>query len=316
MTILVTGCAGFIGFHVTAALLSKGQKVVGIDNLCPYYDVSLKEARLSQLQGDFTLYRLDLQDQAGVQRVIDQHQDITSVIHLAAQAGVRYSLENPYSYVSNNIMAFVVLLEAVRSLPIRKFLYASSSSVYGANTKKPFSVNDAVDQPLSLYAATKRADELIAHAYHGLYQMPLVGLRFFTVYGPFGRPDMSAFIFTKALYEGRPLPIFNQGKMRRNFTYIDDIVKGVLECLSVPFTSPALYNLGNNRSEALLDFVHLLEEYTGRQAVMDLQPLQKGDVPETIADLEESERDFGFKPTTDIREGLKKFVDWYKEFYA
>lgn len=326
MSVLVTGAAGFIGFHVARALLDRGDKVVGIDNLNDYYDVSLKEARLKELAGadGFCFERIDIADRAAVADVIARHSEIDRIVHLAAQAGVRYSLINPYSYVRSNVEGHVVLLEACRQLPrLSHFVYASSSSVYGANKQLPFSVEDRVDTPLSLYAATKKAMEEISHAYAHIHRMPLTGLRFFTVYGPWGRPDMAAFIFACKIVAGEPIPVFNRGDMRRDFTYIDDIVAGVVACLDrVPDVtsegSPPwkVYNLGNHRSEHLRDYISEIEKALGRKAELELLPMQPGDVKETFADIEASQRDFGFEPKTPISVGVPRFIRWFKEYYG
>ena len=323
MTVVVTGAAGFIGFHVCRALLQRGERVVGIDNLNDYYDVRLKEARLRQIADEpgFTLHRLDVADRLAINDLFGHVQDLTGVVHLAAQAGVRYSLENPYAYADSNILGQIVVIEAARRVPtLQHLVYASSSSVYGGNTKLPFSTDDPVDQPVSIYAASKRAAELISHAYSHLYGMAMTGLRFFTVYGPWGRPDMAAYLFAEAIVNGRPLRVFNHGNMRRDFTYIDDIVAGVLAALDRP---PAprhdgpphvVYNLGNHRSESLLDFIATLEQALGRSAEKTLEPMQPGDVPATYADIEASRRDLGFSPSTPIAIGIPRFVEWYQAY--
>jgi len=325
MTVLVTGAAGFIGYHVSAALLARGESVIGIDSLNDYYDVSLKEARIAQLasNGNFQFHRLNISHKGAVLSLAATHEHITRIVHLAAQAGVRYSLQNPYAYVEANVMGHLVMLEAARLLPnLQHFVYASSSSVYGGNTKIPFSVEDPVEKPISLYAATKRADELMSWTYAHLYGLPCTGLRFFTVYGPWGRPDMAAYIFTRQILAGEPIRIFNNGNMRRDFTYIDDIVAGVLGVLDKPprkeedAPSARLYNLGNSRAENLMDFVAVLEEALGKKAEYDFQPMQPGDVAETFADIEASTRDFGFSPKTSIREGIPRFVEWYRSYHG
>jgi UDP-glucuronate 4-epimerase len=321
-TILVTGAAGFIGSSVSHALLARGDEVIGIDNLNDYYDVTLKEARLARLtsQAGFSFRKLDVSDQAGMRRLADDFPKIDGIIHLAAQAGVRYSLINPYSYVTANVMGQVVMLELARKLRgLKHFVYASSSSVYGGNTKTPFSVDDPVEKPISLYAATKRTDELFGYTYAHLFGIPMTGLRFFTVYGPWGRPDMAAFLFTKAIVAGEPIKVFNHGKMWRDFTYIDDIVNGVLRALDRPAqgTPPCrLYNLGNNRVEKLTDYIATIEESLQRKAIMRMEPLQPGDVPRTSADIEASRSELGFEPTTPISIGIPKFVAWFKEYYG
>ena len=319
--ILVTGAAGFIGAAVSALLLARGEQVLGIDNLNDYYDASLKQARLEQLTGQagFAFRRLDISDRDGVLALGKEFPAITGIVHLAAQAGVRYSLQNPFAYVQSNLMGQVVMLELARALPgCGHFVYASSSSVYGGSDKASFSVDDPADRPMSLYAATKRADELFGHTYAHLFGIPMTGLRFFTVYGPWGRPDMAAFLFTRAILAGEPIKVFNHGEMWRDFTFIDDIADGVIRALDRP-TSGApphkIYNLGNSRVEKLTDFIAVLEQALGRKAVLDMQPMQPGDVPRTSADIEASRRDLGFDPDTPISIGLPRFVDWYRQFY-
>lgn len=320
MSVLVTGIAGFIGFHVARALLDRGETVIGIDNLNDYYDPALKNARLAAL-GDhrhLVFYQSDIADREAVAAIFAQHRDIDRIMHLAAQAGVRYSLENPHSYVQANIAGHLVLLEEARRLPVLDhFVYASSSSVYGGNDDLPFAVEDRVDKPVSLYAATKRSGELISHCYAGLYGMKLTGLRYFTVYGPWGRPDMAAYIFTKAISNGQPIPVFNHGRMQRDFTYIDDIVRGSLAALDRPPAEPTarLYNLGNHRAEKLTDFIAELENALGRKAEIELLPMQKGDVEATYADITASRRDLDFDPITPISEGVPRFVTWYKHYH-
>ncbi len=316
MTIVVTGAAGFIGYHVCMALLERGEEIIGADNINDYYDVSLKEARLSMLKKkkNFSFKKLNITDQEALDNAIPQ--DTTKVIHLAAQPGVRYSLENPRAYIDANIIGHFLMLEAVKNLPkFEHLVYASSSSVYGGNTKLPFSLDDRVDQPVSLYAATKRANELISHTYSHLYDMPQTGLRFFTVYGPWGRPDMAYFSFTKAIIEGKPIKVFNHGDMQRDFTYIDDIVDGVISALDNP-SKYRLYNLGNNKSESLLHFISVIENAVGKKAIIDLQPMQPGDVKSTYADITEAQKDLGFSPTILIDEGIPKFVEWYSKYYG
>jgi len=323
MSVLVTGAAGFIGYHVCNTLLSQGEVVVGVDNLNSYYDVSLKEARRNRLadQSGFSFYKADIADREAMGDVLARHGDITRIIHLAAQAGVRYSLENPAAYVETNIVGQLVLLELCRHMDrLDHFVYASSSSVYGGNTKLPFAVGDPTDTPVSLYAATKKADELMSHCYSHLFQIPATGLRFFTVYGPWGRPDMAAYIFAKAISEGRPIPVFNHGDMRRDFTYIDDIVAGILAVAGGPPTAAGgaphkVYNIGNNQSEPLLKFIKLLEASLGRKAELDLQPMQPGDVKETYADIEAIKQDFGYAPKTSIDKGIPQFINWFKEYH-
>jgi UDP-glucuronate 4-epimerase len=322
MTVLVTGAAGFIGAAVSQALLARGQRVVGLDNLNDYYDVRLKQARLAGLDGQpgFTFVRMDISDRDAVLALVEANPDIDGVVHLAAQAGVRYSLIDPYRYIQSNVMGQVVMLEAARSLKqLKHFVYASSSSVYGGNTEMPFSVGQPVEKPNSLYAATKRADELIAYTYAHLYQLPSTGLRFFTVYGPWGRPDMAPMLFTKAILAGDPISVFNHGEMWRDFTFIDDIVDGVLRALDRPSSDApphTLYNLGNHKSEKLLDFIAVLEGALGRKAQMRLAPMQPGDVAATYADIEASRQALGFEPSTPISVGLPRFVDWYRDYYG
>jgi UDP-glucuronate 4-epimerase len=321
MSILLTGAAGFIGFHVAKALLDRGERVVGLDNLNDYYDVRLKEARLAVLSAypSFVFAKLDVADREGVFELISSHQDLRSVIHLAAQAGVRYSLENPYAYVDANVMGTLVMLEAARRIErLTAITYASSSSVYGANRKQPFAVEDRVDEPVSLYAATKRSCELLARTYSHLHGLPATGLRFFTVYGPWGRPDMAAYLFTTAILAGRPIKVFNEGRMARDFTYIDDIVAGTVAAHDHPPVDEVphrVYNLGNHRPERLLDFIAVLERLLGRTATKELLPIQPGDVPESFADIEASRRDLGFEPQTTIEVGLARFVEWYKHYH-
>jgi len=320
MSILITGAAGFIGFHVTKALLDRGDRVVGIDNLNDYYDVRLKEARLALLSAypGFLFAKLDVADRDGVFALVERHKDLRSVIHLAAQAGVRYSLENPYAYIDSNVMGTLVVLEAARRIDgLTAITYASSSSVYGANQKQPFSVDDWVDDPVSLYAATKRSCELLARTYGHLYGLPATGLRFFTVYGPWGRPDMAAYLFTRAILADQPIRVFNEGRMARDFTYIDDIVAGTLAAHDRPPANGAhqIYNLGNHHPEQLLDFIAVLERLLGRTATKEFLPLQPGDVPESFADIEASRRDLGFDPRTTIEVGLARFVEWYRQYH-
>jgi UDP-glucuronate 4-epimerase len=320
--ILVTGAAGFIGCHVAHALLARGEAVLGIDNLNDYYDVSLKQARLSRLESEkqFAFRKLAISDKDGMLGLARDFPAIDRIIHLAAQPGVRYSLVNPYAYVQANVMGHLVMLEVARNISgLRHFVYASSSSVYGGNSKLPFSIDDPVEQPNSLYAATKRADELIAHTYAHLYGIASTGLRFFTVYGPWGRPDMAPMIFARAIIAGEPIKVFNHGEMWRDFTYIDDIVAGVVRALDRPATgSPPhkVYNLGNHKSEKLTDYIAALEQALQRKAIVQLEPMQPGDVQSTYADIDASRRDLGFEPTTPISMGVPKFVEWYKNFYG
>lgn len=324
MTILVTGAAGFIGFHTCLRLLARGETVVGVDNMNAYYDPALKEARLAQLldHPGFTFRRADIGDRAAMAAVAAAHPDITSYINLAAQAGVRHSLKAPHDYTHSNIEGHLVMLELARANDkCQHFVYASSSSVYGANTKLPFSVEDRVDQPISLYAATKRAGELMSHCYSHLYRIPTTGLRFFTVYGPWGRPDMAAYLFAKAILDGQPITIFNNGDMRRDFTFVDDIVSGIVGVHDNPMaddgTAPParVYNIGNNRSERLMDFVGLVESNLGIKAEYKFEPMQPGDVKETYADIDAIARDVGYAPTTPISVGVPKFIEWFKKYH-
>jgi len=333
-TVLVTGAAGFIGYHVADRLLAAGTPVVGLDNLNDYYDPTLKAARLARLGGrpGFRFVKLDLSDRQGITELFTTER-FDRVIHLAAQAGVRYSLTNPHAYADSNLVGFLHILEGCRHTNVAHLTYASSSSVYGANTTMPFSVHDNVDHPLSLYAATKKANELMAHTYSHLYGLPTTGLRFFTVYGPWGRPDMAMFLFTKAILAGRPIDVFNHGQMRRDFTYIDDIVEGVLRVSERtatpdpawqgetpdPGTSRApyrIYNIGNNQPVELMDVIATLERELGQTAVKNMLPMQPGDVPATYADIDDLARDVGFRPATPIAEGLRRFVAWYRQFYG
>jgi UDP-glucuronate 4-epimerase len=330
MALLVTGVAGFIGSSVAAALLDRGEQVVGIDNLNDYYDPALKRARIERIgaaHGNaFTFEKVDFSDQPALEAFAAPHR-FNRIVHLGAQAGVRYSLINPLAYVRSNLMGQIKMLELARHREIEHFVYASSSSVYGGNETLPFRVEDRVDHPISLYAATKKADELMGESYAHLYRLPMTGLRFFTVYGPWGRPDMAMWIFTKALYEGQPLTIFNGGDMRRDFTFIDDIVRGVLACIDGPpadngdvkaggSKSPhAIYNIGNHRSEELMRMVGLLEQATGKTAALNFQSMQPGDVKDTFADISAIQRDHGFEPSTTIDEGVPRFVDWFKKYH-
>ena len=318
--ILVTGAAGFIGYHVTQHLLAEGEEVLGIDNLNSYYDPALKQARLDRLlsHNRFRFRKIDVSEPEAILPLMDL--EIEAIVHLAAQAGVRYSLENPFAYVQSNVMGQVAMLELARRIRgLKNFVYASSSSVYGANSKVPFDIKDDVEQPQSLYAATKRADELIAYTYAHLYGLACTGLRFFTVYGPLGRPDMAYYSFTRAIIEGKPIRIFNHGQMWRDFTYIDDIVQGTVRALRRPATGEpphAVYNLGNCKPQKLTDFVAVLEEKLGLKASLIFAPMQAGDVTHTFADIEASRRDLGFEPVTPIEAGLKHFVGWYKGYHA
>lgn len=321
MTVLLTGAAGFIGAHVARVLLARGEQVTAIDNLNSYYDRSLKEARLAWI-GKSAAFRFTEGDiaQPGALDAACAHEPVDRIVHLAAQAGVRYSLENPMAYAHANMTGHLAVLEFARSLSgLKHLVYASSSSVYGANTKLPFSETDRVDHPVSLYAATKKADELMSEVYSHLYGIKQTGLRFFTVYGPWGRPDMAYWTFTKALFERTPIRVFNHGAMKRDFTYIDDIVEGVVGCLDQPpeaLAAHRIYNIGNNKPEALSEFIAILERLTGRAAITIFAPMQPGDVVETFADISAISRDIGFQPKTNLEEGLKKFVAWYRQYYA
>ena len=320
--ILVTGAAGFIGYHVSKELLSQGETVVGIDNVNGYYDRGLKQARIERLIGHerFTFQKMDIAHPETVLPLATKWPKVTGIVHLAAQAGVRYSIENPFAYVESNVMGQVTMLELARRFErLAHFVYASSSSVYGANSKVPFGIADEVTAPQSLYAATKRADELIASTYAHLYALPCTGLRFFTVYGPWGRPDMAYYSFTRAITNGTPIRIFNHGEMWRDFTYIDDIVQGTIRALRRPARGDpphALYNLGNCKPQKLTDFVAVLEQSIGRKAELIFEPMQPGDVPTTFADIEASRRDLGFEPLTPIEAGLPNFVNWYRDYHA
>ena len=320
-TILVTGAAGFIGYHVTERLLARGDTVVGIDNLNDYYDPRLKQARLDRLvHPRFTFERIELADRAAVEALFVRH-SFSRIVHLAARAGVRYSLTHPHAYVDSNVTGFLNLLEAVRARPVEHFVYASSSSVYGANTKLPFSVEDRVDHPVSLYAATKRANELMGFVYARTFGIPLTGLRFFTVYGPWGRPDMAAMIFTRAILAGEPIDVYNHGNLQRDFTYIDDIVSGVVAIVDrLPPAQDGIqhrvYNIGNHRPEPLMRFIEVLAAALGRKPQMNMLPMQPGDVHATYADTSALQAEYGWRPTTSIDEGLPRLVRWYREYYA
>ena len=324
MTVIVTGAAGFIGYHTARALLERGQPVIGVDNLNDYYDVRLKEARLKELETSkgFTFSRLDLAKPGAFEDLASKTNALRTVVHLAAQAGVRYSLDHPEPYVQTNVVGHLHVLEACRRAgTLDHLVYASSSSVYGANEDLPFSVEDRVDRPVSLYAATKRSAELISASYSHLYRIPQTGLRFFTVYGPWGRPDMSAYIFTKAIFDDQPVHVFNRGDMQRDFTYIDDIIAGVLAAVDRPpsddgATPPhRIYNLGNHRTEKLMRFIELIEAATGKKAKLKLDDMQPGDVKATYADIEASRRELGFDPQTSIEDGIPRFVDWYRRHH-
>jgi len=333
MRILVTGTAGFIGNTLAIKLLERGDEVVGIDNLNDYYDVTLKQARLARIarHPKFTELRIDLEDRNAIEQAFAQHKP-QRVVNLAAQAGVRYSIDNPHAYVESNVVGFLHILEGCRHHDVEHLVYASTSSVYGANTKMPFSVHHNVDHPMSLYAATKKANELMAHTYSSLYDLPTTGLRFFTVYGPWGRPDMALFKFTKAILEGKPIDVFNHGQHKRDFTYIDDIVKGVIRTMDKPATpNPQwhsdtpdsatsyapyrLYNIGNNQPVELMRYIEVLEDCLGKKAEKNMLPLQDGDVPATYADIDDLVRDVGFKPAMPIETGIANFVAWYRDYY-
>ena len=332
-TVLVTGTAGFIGFHLSKKLCSAGYQVIGIDNLNHYYDVNIKKSRLTILKEleSFTFEELDLVELEGLNRLFKKYQP-KYVVNLAAQAGVRYSLTNPQAYLESNLQGFLNILEACRHHQVAHLVYASSSSVYGANKSMPFSVHHNVDHPISLYAASKKSNELMAHTYSSLYNLPTTGLRFFTVYGPYGRPDMALFLFTKAIVEGKPIDVFNNGKMRRDFTYVDDIVESIARLVpkaaapnpqwsgmspdpATSFAPYKVFNIGNNKPVELLRFIEVIEERLGKKAVKNFLPLQDGDVPETYADVTDLINEINFKPETSIEEGVAKFVDWYKEYY-
>jgi UDP-glucuronate 4-epimerase len=336
MKILVTGTAGFIGFHVARSLVERGDEVIGLDRINDYYNLNLKFARLeaagisiediqynkliqSSISPNYTFVRMNLEDAYRVS-LLFQEQRFDAVIHLAAQAGVRYSIENPHAYIQSNILAFTNVLEACRTHPVKHLVYASSSSVYGANTKIPFSVEDNVDRPISLYAATKKSNELMAHTYSYLFDMPTTGLRFFTVYGPWGRPDMAYFLFTEAILKGKPIKVFNYGKMARDFTYIDDIVEGVIKVLDRPphqdLKPPyRLYNIGNNAPVPLMDFITAIEEALGITAKKEFLPMEPSDVEQTYADVQSLIDEFGYQPNTSVKEGISHFIKWYKDFY-
>jgi UDP-glucuronate 4-epimerase len=332
-SILITGTAGFIGFHLAKQAIHAGYSVTGIDNLNDYYDVSLKDARLAQLRKSpgFVFHQIDLTDKRTLNQLFAEN-NFSCVINLAAQAGVRYSLINPHAYLESNLHGFLNILEACRHNKTGHLIYASSSSVYGANKKMPFSVHHNVDHPISLYAASKKANELMAHTYSSLYNLPTTGLRFFTVYGPLGRPDMALFLFTKAILEGKPIDVYNHGKMKRDFTYVDDIVEAIIRLIrktpkpdpewsgmnpdpSSSFAPYRVYNIGNNKPVELLRFIEIIEEKTGKKAIRNFMPIQDGDVPETYADVEDLMREVDFKPSTPIEEGVGNFVDWFRDYY-
>jgi UDP-glucuronate 4-epimerase len=333
VTVLLTGAAGFIGFHTARALLARGDEVVGVDNLNAYYDPGLKHGRLALLEREagFRFSKIDIADRDAMQALF-AGQRFDSVVHLAAQAGVRYSISNPHVYVQSNVTGFLHVLEGCRHQGVRHLVYASTSSVYGANTRMPFSEDQNVDHPLTLYAATKKANELMAHSYSSLYRLPTTGLRLFTVYGPWGRPDMALFLFTKRILAGEPIDVYNEGRHQRDFTYIDDIVSGVIAAVdhvaapdpsfdadspdpSSSYAPYRVYNIGNQRPVTLLRYIEVLEECLGRKAVMNMKPMQLGDVPDTWADVDALARDVGYSPTTGLEEGVRRFVDWYLEYY-
>jgi UDP-glucuronate 4-epimerase len=331
--IIITGAAGFIGFHLSQKLLKEGYQVIGIDNLNGYYDPGLKKARLEILgkYNNFSFHKVDLKDKSEVDSIFETYKP-TYVINLAAQAGVRYSIENPYAYVDSNLIGFVNILEACRNYPVKHLIYASSSSVYGGNKVAPFSTNHNVDHPVSLYAATKKSNELMAHTYSHLYRIPTTGLRFFTVYGPWGRPDMAYFSFTRDIIAGKPIKVFNHGKMERDFTYVDDIIEGIFRLIhripaankdwdetkddiSTSFAPYKIYNIGNNQPVSLMRFINILEEKIGKEAEKIYMDMQPGDVLRTYADVSDLEKDIGFKPSTSLEQGLSEFVRWYKDYY-
>lgn len=328
MTILVTGSSGFIGFHLAQRLLEENHRVIGIDNLNDYYDPNLKKERTKRLNqySNFTFYPLDIADKKGLHRIFSKH-DIHVVVHLAAQAGVRYSMINPDSYTHSNLTGFMNVLEAVRYFPVEHFIFASSSAVYGANRKIPFATEDRVDKPVSLYGATKKANEVLAYSYSHLFQIPTTGLRFFTVYGPWGRPDMAYFKFTKNIMEGKPIQVFNYGEMMRDFTYIDDIVEGIIRLIKKPPEKNSasldnrdapfkIYNIGNNRPVKLADFIKILEKLCGKQARIEYKPMQLGDVKETYAAIDDIQKEIGFTPKTPLEVGLERFMKWYRDYYG
>ena len=329
MSVLVTGSAGFIGMHTANALLKKNEDVIGIDNINDYYDPELKRARLEELQVNKNFYfeKLDFAVPGSLNLLIQKYPEIDRIIHLGAQAGVRYSIDNPHQYMQSNLCGQLAILEFCKSKmrdsrPIKNFVYASSSSVYGSNKQIPFSINDNTDQPVSFYGATKKAGEVMAHSYAHLYQIPTIGLRFFTVYGPWGRPDMSPYIFTNCILNEKPIKVFNKGEMMRDFTFIDDIVSGILGALDTPpinsSASPPhkIYNLGNNKPVSLMNYINVIERACNKKAIIDLQPMQAGDVVQTYANIEESERDLGYAPTTSIDIGIPRFVDWFISYHS
>jgi UDP-glucuronate 4-epimerase len=321
MTILITGIAGFIGSHLARNLLTRGDKILGIDNISDYYDVNLKYDRLNNLKKykNFIFEKIDISNYLDLEKIIKKHK-VTKICHLAAQAGVRYSLEAPMEYIKSNIVGHLNMLEICRNYEIKNIVYASSSSVYGGNTKVPFSINDRVDTPVSLYAATKRSDELMSYTYNHLYGINTIGLRFFTVYGPWGRPDMATWIFTKKIINDEPIEVFNNGNMERDFTYIDDIINGTISILdsckddsNESFSK--VYNIGNNKPEKLLNFISLIEENLGKKAIKIMKPLQKGDVPNTYADIKDIQADYNFTPKTKLVEGIPRFIEWFRSYH-
>lgn len=332
-TVLVTGAAGFIGFHLSRRLLADGYEVVGLDNVNDYYELSLKESRLAILNSisGFSFHKIDLQNKDAVDQLFLTN-GFGFVVNLAAQAGVRHSIEHPYTYLESNIHGFLNILEASRQYPVKHLIYASSSSVYGANKKMPFSTKDSVDHPLALYAASKKSNELMAHAYSNLYNIPTTGLRFFSAYGPYGRPDMALFIFTKAILAGEPIKVYNQGKMKRDFTFVDDLVESIARLVpkvatpdkswnglspnpATSFAPYKIYNIGNNSTVELIRYIEIIEEKLGRKAIKNFLPMQEGDVPDALADVDDLEREIGFKPATPIEVGVGKFIDWYLDYY-
>lgn len=324
MKVIVTGAAGFVGMHAVQALIGRGHQVVGIDCLSPYYSVALKRDRLARLEGPaFTFVEADISDREAIFATVAAHQDATHVLNLAAQAGVRHSLTDPYTYVTSNVMGHLVMLEAARQLPrLARFVYASTSSVYGAIKETPFSVRQCTTKPVSIYAATKMSNELVARVYADTFGIESIGLRFFTVYGPWGRPDMATWLFTEAILADKPLKVFNNGQMRRDFTFVDDIVAGVCAALERPFVQGEdpvphrVYNLGNHRSEALMDFIAVIEQTLGKKAVLEMAPMQPGDVAATYADITESRADLGFEPATSIADGIPRFIAWYRAYHG
>ena len=313
--VLLTGCAGFIGYHLSKSLLERGYEIIGIDNINDYYDISLKNKRLSNLKekNNFSFEKIDISDKDDVEKIFESYKP-NKVVNLAAQAGVRYSIENPYAYVDSNLVGFVNIIEISKNYKVENFVYASSSSVYGGNENFPFSTKDRVDRPLALYGATKRANELIAHSYSHLFDICTTGLRYFTVYGPWGRPDMAMYIFTKKIINEEPIAVYNNGKMKRDFTYIDDIISGTISAIEKNYKCE-IFNLGNNKSEDLMNMIGLIEKKLNKKAIIDFQPMQPGDVLESFANIDYSKQKLGYEPTTDISDGIPKMIDWYKKYY-